>query len=232
MNIHNRDHRHQIAAIVAALFFAATANSEQPGPPPTRMIPVQPNMQPGTQFGTQPNLHVPQGPTRQIEGQPGGGGGGDSDEPPLPQAQRQVGQHAESADSGIQSRSGGRAPSRETIRVNPRPRIVPPGRWQLGVYFDDAPKGLRIRQVVSPSAASRFGLEVGDYLLDVMGYPLGYYNGSYYTLEGALNRLTPPDGWVNILVWNHRTGAEEALWVQLTRRGGFNTMPVPRGTNR
>jgi hypothetical protein len=93
---------------------------------------------------------------------------------------------------------------------------------------DDSPKGLRIRQVIHPSAASRFGLEEGDYLLDIMGYPVGFYGNYYYSLEAALNRLTPPDGWVNILVWNRRTLAEEAMWVQLDRRGGVVPMPGPR----
>jgi hypothetical protein len=129
---------------------------------------------------------------------------------------------------GIESRSGGRGTSRQTIRVAPRPRVIPQGRWRLGIYFDESPRGLRIRQVVRPSSASRIGLEEGDYLLDIVGYPVGFYNNFYYSLEGVMNRVAPPDGWVNILVWNKRTMAEEAMWVQLERRGGVIPMPGPR----
>jgi hypothetical protein len=89
------------------------------------------------------------------------------------------------------------------------------------VAVDDSPKGLRIRDVLRPSAAWRFGLEEGDYIIDVMGYPVGVYQGQYYPLDDALNRFTPPDGWANILVWNKRTLNEEPMWIQLDRRGGF-----------
>lgn len=201
-----------MAAVAAVLLFASGANAQQVGPPPARSFPGQPGIQPP--------------PTRPIEPQPGG----DSQEPPLPQPQRQVAPRTESQVPGIESRSG--RGSRETIRVAPRPRIIPQGRWRLGVYIDDAPKGLRIRQVLRPSAASRFGFEEDDYLLDIMGYPVGLYGNYYYPLEEALNRLTPPDGWVNILVWNKRTLTEEAIWVQLDRRGGIAPMPRPREGDR
>ncbi len=205
-----------LAAVAAVVLFTFSANAQQAGPPQTRVVPGQPS--------------AGQGPTRSIGAQPGG----DSDEAPLPEQQRQVGPHAESAGPGVASRSagGGAGGSRQTIRVVPRPRIIPQGRWQLGVYFDDAPKGLRIRQVVRGSAASRIGLEEGDYLLDVMGYPVGFYGNYYYSLEAVVNRVTPPDGWVNILVWNKRTQAEEAIWVQLDRRGGIVPMTNSRNSAR
>jgi hypothetical protein len=62
-----------------------------------------------------------------------------------------------------------------------------------------------------------------------MGYPVGYYEGRYYQLADTLNRVAQRDGWVNILIWNKRSEAEEAMWVQAERRREFQTRPqAPR----
>jgi hypothetical protein len=113
-------------------------------------------------------------------------------------------------------------PTRVTIEGPPQRmirRVTP--RWRLGVGIDNAPKGLRVNEVSRYSPAGRFGIEVGDYLLDVMGYPVGLYEGAYYPLADTLNQVTPSDGWVNILIWNRRTGAEEAIWIQAEPRSSF-----------
>jgi hypothetical protein len=89
------------------------------------------------------------------------------------------------------------------------------------VWTDNAPSGLRIREVSRYSPAWRFGLEEGDYLMDIMGYPVGFYEGAYYPLSETLNQVTPRDGWINILVWNKRTNAEETMWMQAEPRVGF-----------
>jgi hypothetical protein len=201
-------------AMAAVLLVVNGVNAQSNGQTPMRAVPIQSGGGP------------PQ--TRVIEGQPAG----ESEDGPLPQQERQVGPRMEAGAAGGDSRAGGRGASRQTIRVAPGRRVMPQGRWRLGVYFDDSPRGLRIRQVVRPSAASRLGLEEGDYLLDIMGYPLGLYNNYYYSLEGVMNRVTPPDGWVNLLVWNKRTMAEEAMWVQLERRGGVTTLPTRTPTMR
>jgi len=109
---------------------------------------------------------------------------------------------------------------RRQIYVRPPQRIprIVPARWRLGVWTDNAPKGLRVREVSRYSPAWRFGIEEGDYLLDVMGYPVGFYDGVYYPLSQTLNQVTPRDGWINVLVWNKRTNAEEAMWMQAERR--------------
>jgi hypothetical protein len=106
------------------------------------------------------------------------------------------------------------------ITQPPQARIRPgrPSRWYLGVYDERAPQGTRLSQIVPGSPASRFGLEVGDYILDVGGYVVGDYNGSYYPLSLALEYGTDRSGWAELLVWNKRTFAEETLWVQLRRR--------------
>jgi hypothetical protein len=116
--------------------------------------------------------------------------------------------------------STGRFQIRREIFVQPRrvgPRRIA-RRWRLGIEVDNAPKGLLITEVSQNSAAWRYGLEPGDYVLDVMGYPVGYYEGAYYALADTLNRFAQRDGWVNILIWNHRTDAEEAMWVQAESR--------------
>jgi C-terminal processing protease CtpA/Prc len=99
----------------------------------------------------------------------------------------------------------------------------------LGVEVDNAPKGLLVTDVSRNGPAWRFGIEPGDYILDVMGYPVGYYEGQYYQLADTLNRMAQRDGWVNILIWNKRSEAEEAMWVQAERRREIqNRPPTPR----
>jgi hypothetical protein len=81
--------------------------------------------------------------------------------------------------------------------------------------------GRAIREVdavVGNSPADRVGLENGDYILDASGYVVGPYQGVYYPLSDALNYGADPDGWVEQLIWNRRTSAEETAWVQLQRR--------------
>jgi hypothetical protein len=107
----------------------------------------------------------------------------------------------------------GRAPRIDPLRIT--------RQWRLGIQIDNAPLGLRIREVAPNSPAWRFGIEEGDYLLDIMGYPVGFYEGVYYPLAETLNQLTQRDGWVNVLVWNKRTNAAEAMWVQAEPRRGF-----------
>jgi hypothetical protein len=107
--------------------------------------------------------------------------------------------------------------------IRPGLRLMPQRptpRWRLGIDVDDAPLGLRINDVSRNSPAFRFGLERGDYLLDVMGYPVGFHRGAYFPLADALNQWVRRDGWVNILVWNRRTHAEEAIWIQAEPRQG------------
>ena len=81
---------------------------------------------------------------------------------------------------------------RPGLRLLPQ-RPVP--RWRLGIQVDDAPRGLRISDVSPNSPAFRFGLERGDYLLDVMGFPVGFHGrcilpaGRHVESIGAAGRL-------------------------------------------
>jgi len=136
--------------------------------------------------------------------------------------QREIPRRTDERTPRIDLRTGTFDMRREIFRRAPRrsPRRIA-SRWRLGVWTDNAPSGLRIREVSRYSPAWRFGLEEGDYLMDIMGYPVGFYQGAYYPLAETLNQVTPPDGWINILVWNKRTNAEETMWMQAEPRAGF-----------
>lgn len=102
----------------------------------------------------------------------------------------------------------------------PQRRIVGPAfsKWQLGVNTEDAPMGLMIKNVQTWTPAYSAGLEVGDYIVDVNGYPVGFYPGGYFPLQTAFGMLADPNGWVELGIWNKRTKREEYMWVMLTRR--------------
>jgi hypothetical protein len=175
------------------------------------------------------SLSVAQQPrqTRQIDSPPGGSG--QSVVQFKGQATRRV-QGGPGAEPQMDQQTGQFKIQRQT--VNPGLRRLPvrmPGRWRLGVDTNDAPKGLLISDVARNSPAYRFGLEPGDYLLDVMGYPVGFYRNAYYPLGDALSELVRRDGWVNIMIWNKRTNGEEAMWIKLEPRGGVIPFGQPGG---
>ena len=152
------------------------------------------------------------------------------------QPTRRVQGEPSSATPQLDQRTGQFRIDRRVIR--PGLRLLPQRpapRWRLGIQVDDSPRGLRISEVPRNSPAFRFGLERGDYLLDVMGFPVGFHGSSYFPLADALNRNVRRDGWVNVLVWNRRTHAEEALWIQAEPRQAVQpptrptrpTRPIP-----
>jgi hypothetical protein len=151
-------------------------------------------------------------PTRRVQGDPSG---------VTPQVDQRTGQFRID-----------RRVIRPGLRIMPQ---RPAPRWRLGIQVDDAPLGLRITDVTRNSAAFRFGLERGDYILDVMGFPVGFHGSNYFPLADALNHFVRRDGWVNVLVWNRRTHSEEALWIQAEPRQGIQpptrptrpTRPIP-----
>jgi hypothetical protein len=162
-------------------------------------------------------------PTRRIEGQgPSGNASqrGSGDQPSINrQPTRRVQGGPSSQSPRLDQRSGQFEIERRVIR--PGLRRLPPrpaARWRLGIQVDNSPRGLRISEVSRNSPAFRFGLERGDYLLDVMGYPVGFHGNAYFPLAETLNQTVRRDGWVNILIWNRRTNAEEAMWIQAEPR--------------
>ena len=95
----------------------------------------------------------------------------------------------------------------------------PPSRnWRLGIYDERAPRGIRISRVLSGSPASDIGLEVGDYILDISGYVVGEYDGTFYPLAMAMDYGADSSGWAELLIWNKRTYAEQTIWVRFDRR--------------
>jgi hypothetical protein len=157
---------------------------------------------------------------------------------PVLQRTRQIGEQARQTSGrqplrAVRQRSEANTPQIDTqtgtFQLRRQIHAGPPRRslsrvasqWRLGVWTENAPKGLRVREVSRYSPAWRYGVEEGDYLLDIMGYPVGLYDGIYYPLAETLNEVTPPDGWVNLLIWNKRTLAEEELWIQAEPRTGF-----------
>ena len=95
----------------------------------------------------------------------------------------------------------------------------PPSRnWRLGIYDERAPRGVRISRVARGTPASQNGLEDGDYILDVSGYVVGEYQGTFYPLAMAMDYGADANGWAELLIWNKRTFREQIMWVQFRRR--------------
>ena len=183
-----------VCAVGLVLVFGSLGVAQQPGRQPTRQIGGQ-NNPPGG--GGEQQVQINRQPMRRVQGGPG------NNEP------------------SIDQQSGQFKIQRQVIRPGwRRLPLRPQSQWRLGVHIDNAPKGLLITDVARNSTAYRFGLEPGDYLLDVMGYPVGFYGDSYYPLAETFNQVVRPDGWANVLIWNKRTNGEEAMWIQLEPAAG------------
>jgi hypothetical protein len=195
--------RAAVVGCAIAISCGSTAQGQFQNRQPTRRVEPQIETRVRPHNDDQPQLNRQQ--TRRVQGGPGAG---------EPQLDPQSGQFR------VQ---------RDVIRPGLRRLPVrPAARWRLGVNTDNAPKGMLITDVARNSPAQHFGLEPGDYILDVMGYPVGFYGNAYYPIAEAFNQLVRRDGWVNILIWNKRTNAEEAMWIQLERRSGGGVV-VPFG---
>jgi hypothetical protein len=150
---------------------------------------------------------VRQGPPRAGQQSPP-----DQTDPNAPPQVREVAQRG-TAPQALMSRSA----DQQAPRYQLHQQIV--RQWRLGIADSVSPLGVRVRHVYRNTPASdQLGLEPGDYILDVQGYPVGYYQGTYYDLFDQLNMNADPHGWVNINIWNYRTGRDAPYWVQLQRR--------------
>jgi hypothetical protein len=149
---------------------------------------------------------------RQVQPRPGQQSPPDQTDPNAPPQIREVAPRG-SAPQALMSRSA----DQQAPRYQLRQQI--PRRWRLGIHDSVSPLGARVRSVHQNTPASdQLGLEPGDYILDVQGYPVGYYQGIYYDLGDLLNMNADPQGWVNINIWNFRTGRDAPYWVRLQRR--------------
>ncbi|TWT49615.1 PDZ domain (Also known as DHR or GLGF) [Rubripirellula amarantea] len=96
--------------------------------------------------------------------------------------------------------------------VEPKIRHVPRlGEWYLGVYGNYTSTGLQLTQVYPRTAASAVGLEVGDRIVAVNGQRISMR----YPLDIALQSTR--NGWVRLLVQDHRTNRLLNVNVRLTR---------------
>ncbi len=181
------------------------------------------------------SLALAQPPVRQVPGQ--------QPAQPDPAAQQQVMQMQQQQQQAPQLRQVGQpdmqAPQQRIQRSLPvqgqpgqggqvmmmqQQQMIAPGmRWYLGVNEQWAPLGVRVASVSWNTPAQYLGLEAGDFIMDVMGYPVGWYQDSsgfrnYYPLGSALDMYTRPDGWCNLMIWNVRTGQQMPFWVRLNPR--------------
>ena len=113
-------------------------------------------------------------------------------------------------------------------------RVLPPGpdwrgdRWVLGIYSQSTSTGVRVREVVPGSSASRAGLERDDVIVTVEGYQVGRVGRQSFPLGEELQIRAGRRGEVLLLVQNHRNGQLLNLPVQLERRGRIR-YGLPRG---
>ena len=106
------------------------------------------------------------------------------------------------------------------------PRWAPPrGEWKLGVWGYNTDSGVVITRVAPGSAAHGQGLEVGDRIVSIGGYQVGYVGDLLYPLGYELQRQAGPRGEVLLLVQNVRGKELMNLNVRLT--GGGRGRPIP-----
>ncbi|MCA8993414.1 MAG: YbaY family lipoprotein [Planctomycetaceae bacterium] len=91
-------------------------------------------------------------------------------------------------------------------------------RWRLGVYSRDTDTGVRIEQIIQASAADRARLEAKDVIIAVNGYQVGWVGGALYDCSTEFERRADNDGWVSLLVQNHRDGSLVNVPLQLESR--------------
>ncbi|MCA9024834.1 MAG: YbaY family lipoprotein [Planctomycetaceae bacterium] len=106
------------------------------------------------------------------------------------------------------------------------PSVIPaPGtpqeqpRWRLGIYSMDTGTGVQIVRVSPNSPASTAGLEPDDLIVTVSGYQVGLIENHRHELGQAFNQYATTEGYVNLLVQDHRTG--NLLNMPVTLEGRF-----------
>jgi hypothetical protein len=79
-------------------------------------------------------------------------------------------------------------------------------RWRLGVSVRNLDTGVQLTNVVRGGVADRNGLAVGDVVVSVAGYQVGYVDGRLYDLGDELARNVDRRGQVTLLVLRNRDG--------------------------
>lgn len=81
-----------------------------------------------------------------------------------------------------------------------------PGRFLLGVGIRNTPTGVELMSVNAGGVGQRSGLEVGDVIVTVDGFQVGYVGDRLYDLGDEIARRVDHAGRVSLLVRNRRTG--------------------------
>ena len=94
-----------------------------------------------------------------------------------------------------------------------------PNAWRMGVAIENTETGVVLTEVEPGMPAQRAGLAVGDALVNVGGYQIGYMNGTLFDLGDELQRRADPQGRVSILVFDQRNRRLRQTPLQLAQQG-------------
>ena len=129
-----------------------------------------------------------------------------------------------SGDSGFRDREGDGSESRNAgfgwgnsngladERIRPSTNN---GNWRLGVTVDNTNTGVRVRRVDNGSAAATAGIEVGDIIITVGGFQVGYVGGRLFDVGEEFRRRVDSQGRVEMLVRDVRRNELRVLNVGL-----------------
>ncbi len=82
-----------------------------------------------------------------------------------------------------------------------------PGAYRLGINVQNSPVGVEVIEVGASSLAKSAGLEVGDTIVAVAGYQVGFVGERLFDLGDEIARRIDPSESVTLLVRSTRSGA-------------------------
>lgn len=91
-------------------------------------------------------------------------------------------------------------------------------QWTLGIRGNNTDAGVVIQEVASGSAAQRARLKVGDVIVSISGYQVGFVGSQVFDVAEEIDRRASTDGRVSMLVQDSRSSRLAALRVQLEAR--------------
>ncbi len=105
--------------------------------------------------------------------------------------------------------------------LNSLDRATLANQWTLGIRGQNTDAGVVIQEVAPASAAARARLKVGDIIVSVGGYQVGYVDNQIFDVAEEINRRATSDGRVNLLVQDSRSSRLAALRVTLQQRHDY-----------
>ncbi|GAB5405425.1 MAG: hypothetical protein Aurels2KO_36560 [Aureliella sp.] len=94
-------------------------------------------------------------------------------------------------------------------------------QWTLGIIGQNTDAGVVIQEVAAASPAARARLKVGDIIVSVGGYQVGFIGNQIFDVTEEINLRATSDGRVNLLVQDSRSSRLAALRVTLQARHDF-----------